>query len=87
MCKSLKRFVLILTALCVMLTMTVSPVMGAQYSEADKMLLPDADSSMWEEAPADSLSGDATELTEAEAEQAAPEICGEEQQVPEAGFK
>ena len=87
MCKSLKRFVLILTALCVMLTMTVSPVMGAQYSEADKMLLPDADSSMWEEAPADSLSGDATELTEAEAEQAAPEICGEEQQVPEAGFE
>ena len=49
MCKKVKRFIMILTAISVMLTLTVSPVMGGQYSDMENALIPCEDPAVWEE--------------------------------------
>ncbi len=85
MCKSLKQFTLILTALSVILNLTVSPVLGAQYSDAGNASYLNTDHAMWEEGAAERLSEVPDGPSEAEAEQAAPEISSEEKQVREAG--
>ena len=56
MCKSLKQFTLILTALSVILNLTVSPVLGAQYSDAGNASYLNTDHAMWEEGAAERLS-------------------------------
>ena len=83
MYKSLKQVILILTAFSVILNLTVSPVMGAQYSDAENVSYLHTDHAMWEEAAAYRLSEVPDALSEAEAEQAAPEISSEEKQVRE----
>lgn len=77
MCKVLKRFMLILTAISVMLTMTVSPVMGEQYYGEESASLSYANQANWEEVDAETPSDVPCEITEAEAEQPLPGVGSE----------
>ena len=55
MCKRIKRLILILTAICVMLTLTVSPVMGAQYSDTENAPYPHEDQAASHVSPAETV--------------------------------
>ena len=95
MCKRFRRFVIILTAISVMLSMTVSPVMGEQYSDAvtvspvmgeqysdalNESLRYEEDA-MWEEAAADIITESLDEPDEAEAESPTSDICDDEKPI------
>ena len=79
MYKQVKRIIIILTAISVMLTLTVSPVMGEQYSDAEGVSLLHEDSEMWEESAAETPTEDMDETAVAEEMQPASAVNSEEQ--------
>jgi hypothetical protein len=79
MCKQVKRIIIILTAISVMLTLTVSPVMGEQYSDAEGVSLLHEDSEMWEESAAETPTEYMNENAAAEEMQPASAVNSEEQ--------
>ena len=99
MCKRFRQFVIILTAISVMLAMTVSPVMGEQYSDAmtvssDKgeqysgamnVSLRSEEDAMWEETAADIITEASDESDETEAESPTYDVCDDEKPIQEAG--
>ncbi len=85
MSKGFRRFVIMLTAISVMLTMTVSPVMGEQYSDTLNVSVRYDEDAMWEETEAEIIAEAVDESDEAEAESPTPEACDNEKPIQEAG--
>ncbi len=85
MSKGFRRFVIMLTAISVMLTMTVSPVMGEQYSDTLNVSVRYDEDAMWEETEAEIITEAVDESDEAEAESPTPEACDNEKPIQEAG--
>ena len=85
MSKGFRRFVIMLTAISVMLTMTVSPVMGEQYSDTLNVSVRYNEDAMWEETEAEIITEAVDESDEAEAESPTPEACDNEKPIQEAG--
>ena len=85
MSKGFRRFVIMLTAISVMLTMTVSPVMGEQYSDTLNVSVRYDEDAMWEETEAETITEAVDESDEAEAESPTPEACDNEKPIQEAG--
>ncbi len=85
MSKGFRRFVIMLTAISVMLTMTVSPVMGEQYSDTLNVSVRYDEDAMWEETEAEIITEAVDESDEAEAESPTPEDCDNEKPIQEAG--
>ena len=83
--KGFRRFVIMLTAISVMLTMTVSPVMGEQYSDTLNVSIRYDEDAMWEETEAEIITEAVDESDEAEAESPTPEACDNEKPIQEAG--
>ena len=84
MCKRFRHFIIMLTAISVMLTMTVSPVMGEQYSDDINLSLQNAEDTMWEEAAAEIETEAVDEYFETEAESPTPDVCAAEMPIQEA---
>ena len=84
MCKRFRHFIIMLTAISVMLTMTVSPVMGEQYSDDINLSLQNAEDTMWEEATAEIETEAVDEYFETEAESPTPDVCAAEMPIQEA---
>ncbi|MBR3279584.1 MAG: S-layer homology domain-containing protein [Lachnospiraceae bacterium] len=85
MSKGFRRFVIMLTAISVMLTMTVSPVMGEQYSDTLNVSVRYNEDAMWEGTEAEIITEAVDESDEAEAESPTPEACDNEKPIQEAG--
>ena len=85
MSKGFRRFVIMLTAISVMLTVTVSPVMGEQYSDTLNVSVRYDEDAMWEETEAEIITEAVDESDEAEAESPTPEACDNEKPIQEAG--
>ncbi len=83
--KGFRRFVIMLTAISVMLTVTVSTVMGEQYSDTLNVSVRYDEDAMWEETEAEIITEAVDESDEAEAESPTPEACDNEKPIQEAG--